>query len=50
VGPAFCARFADHRFDFMHQRRHVVRDAVLDRPLDPAAVRVLNAIGRSDGA
>ena len=44
-----CARARDdHVLDLAHQRRHVVRDAVLDRPLDAAAVRALHLVVRPE--
>src|SRR5262245_35701545 len=37
-----------HLFHFPHQRRYVIRDAILDRPLDAAAVCVLGLVAPAD--
>src|SRR4051794_27459681 len=45
---ALRASARDHLLDLAHQRRHVIRDAVLDRPLDAAAVRRLHLVVRAE--
>src|SRR3954470_15029874 len=37
-----------HLLDLAHQRRHVIRNAVLDRPFDAAAARRLDLVARPE--